>query len=289
MRYVRMLGLCLVAVFAIGAITAAGASAFKPEWGKCIAQANGRYKDAGCTEKAHGKGNPKVYEGSYEWEQRSGSFGAEVIESTNITFETQAGHKIQCTEVEYEDPVALLGPYGSNTPLWILEGCESEGQPCTTLSIGSASGIVSNRLAWLEQEGRRWTGELGAVEGQGTPTPVVGLSFNADNTISGERESFFTPISCEGSLGTVLMGGDKERPHGLGNNSFIGVIEPVNKTTKEFTLTYSESAPGIQAPGRFGRRKQQYLQAFVHNTWEPVAIMGTITYESSKAEIKATK
>ena len=31
---IRTLGLCLLVVFAFGAITAAGASAFTPEWGK---------------------------------------------------------------------------------------------------------------------------------------------------------------------------------------------------------------------------------------------------------------
>jgi hypothetical protein len=293
MRHVRMLGLCLVAVFAFGAITAAGASAKQvAEWGECEKVeegAEGKYTDPGCTVKAPHKHG--VYTGEYEWAQKSGHFGGSVIapETTSVTFETAAGHKIECTHVQAETSVRLTGPFGARTPLWLLEGCQSEGQPCTTISIGSDPEHVSNALYWLEEEGLAWTGKLGIVEGKGTSTPVVGLSYTSDNTETGEREPFFTPISCEGSLGTVLLGGDKEKPHGLGSNSFIGAVTPVNQMTTELTVTYSESAAGIQTPQRFEHGKQEYLQAFVHNEWEPVAITTTMKFEISEREIKATK
>ena len=63
MRHLRIIGLCLAAVFAIAAVTASTASAKKPEWGKCVAQAGGKYLDGNCQTK--GKG------GSFEWKKGS--------------------------------------------------------------------------------------------------------------------------------------------------------------------------------------------------------------------------
>ena len=60
MRHVRMLGLCLVAVFAVAAVAATSASAL-PEWGQCYAKAGGKYANSNCTEKA------KKGAGKFEW------------------------------------------------------------------------------------------------------------------------------------------------------------------------------------------------------------------------------
>ena len=62
MRHVRMLGLCLVAVLALGAYAVSSASAL-PEWGKCEAKAGGKFSDANCTAKA------KKGAGSFEWKK----------------------------------------------------------------------------------------------------------------------------------------------------------------------------------------------------------------------------
>jgi hypothetical protein len=53
MRHLRMVGLCLVAVFAIAAVAATSASAL-PEWAKCekVKPKTGAYTDANCTIKA---------------------------------------------------------------------------------------------------------------------------------------------------------------------------------------------------------------------------------------------
>jgi hypothetical protein len=65
MRYVRMPGLCLLAVFAVAAVASASASAKTPEWGKCtkVTAGSGKYGNAGCTEKAGSK--------EYEWQKQS--------------------------------------------------------------------------------------------------------------------------------------------------------------------------------------------------------------------------
>jgi len=55
MRRIRIAGLCLVAVFALGAFTAGSASAL-PEIGRCVAKAGGKYSEANCNTKKTGGG-----------------------------------------------------------------------------------------------------------------------------------------------------------------------------------------------------------------------------------------
>lgn len=70
-----MLGLCLVAVFALTAAVAVSVAQAEeqPEWGRCVklAKNKGKYKDANCTElegKTNGKGVFKAKaKGAYEW------------------------------------------------------------------------------------------------------------------------------------------------------------------------------------------------------------------------------
>jgi hypothetical protein len=68
-RHVRMLGLCLVALFALTAVAAVGsASAANPEWGACIEAKKGHYEDSSCTkEKFKESKGVKKYLGKYEW------------------------------------------------------------------------------------------------------------------------------------------------------------------------------------------------------------------------------
>lgn len=87
MRHIRMTGLCLVAVFLVGAVVAASASAALPEWGGCEAAARtevlqgnhlvsvtwkGKYENAQCTNpnQPEGKaltGQAIKEKGQYEW------------------------------------------------------------------------------------------------------------------------------------------------------------------------------------------------------------------------------
>ena len=77
MRHLRMISLCVLAAFALGAVVASAAQASGPEWGRCVklAKAKGKYDDTGCT-KLHGKikhpGKPTEEfvpqeKGEYEW------------------------------------------------------------------------------------------------------------------------------------------------------------------------------------------------------------------------------
>jgi hypothetical protein len=58
MKRIRLVGLCLVAAFAVAAIAAS--SAFAGEYGFCVAKKKGRYSDPGCTQ-------PAARKGHWEW------------------------------------------------------------------------------------------------------------------------------------------------------------------------------------------------------------------------------
>ena len=64
MKHLRIMGLSLVAVFAIAAVAATSASAL-PEWGRCEAKAGGKYSDSNCTKKA------KLGTGTFEFKKGS--------------------------------------------------------------------------------------------------------------------------------------------------------------------------------------------------------------------------
>jgi hypothetical protein len=61
MKRIRIMGLVLVAAFALGALVAAGAAQAAPEYGQCVAKKKGNYTNSGCT-------TSKPKKGKYEWE-----------------------------------------------------------------------------------------------------------------------------------------------------------------------------------------------------------------------------
>ncbi len=70
MRHIRIIGLCLVAVFALVAVAATSASAAEPEWGACVSvKSKGHYEDSNCTKEAfkENKAHEKKYKGHFEW------------------------------------------------------------------------------------------------------------------------------------------------------------------------------------------------------------------------------
>jgi hypothetical protein len=62
MRRIRIVGLCLIAVFAVVAVAATSASAAEPEWGHCVAHKKGEYTEGNCKTKS-----AKAHKGKFEW------------------------------------------------------------------------------------------------------------------------------------------------------------------------------------------------------------------------------
>jgi hypothetical protein len=292
-RHVRMLGLCLLAMCAFGAIVASGASAHLPEWGGCEAKAEGKYEDAACTVKAHKSHG--VYTGGYEW-YAGASFGKGYgideyffeVQFSPTSFEATGGKTIQCSGgtgyMELESPSSV------KEILYELSGCKSEGQPCKSPFVVGGPGSITNETQWLEGEGLK--GKLGYVAGKGTETPTIGLTLTAFRTPKQLKEEGslqkverLLQADCEGPIGTVYIGGQKK-----GGNALISVIAPVDEMSSEYTQTFAGTA-GVPSPLSFEGRKETYLQESFSNTGtsEQSAWNSTVTLvpEGPPIEIKA--
>ncbi len=161
MRHVKMVGLCLLAVFAFGAVVASAAQAEGPEWGRCVklAKDKGKYKDANCQElegKANGKGVFKAKaKGFYEWEGNA-----------NTT----------C----YEEP-GKKGKYKNNT--------------CTELEGKTKKGVFTPEEKGKYEKvaaGSKFTG----TGGQGKLWGSVAYAFDCENGPGEERGKLYTEAAC---------------------------------------------------------------------------------------------
>ena len=90
MKRIRVIGLALVAVFAVTAIAAASASAEpQGEFGRCVAKTGGKYANSGCTTAST--------KGKYEWVPGLEKRGIKSKLKEGVpTLETVGGTKITC-------------------------------------------------------------------------------------------------------------------------------------------------------------------------------------------------
>jgi hypothetical protein len=282
-RHVRILGVSLIAMLALGALVASTASASLPEWGGCERAARGKYADSACIDKA----TYRKTEGRYEWFtgtefglvhnlEKGRNFGYG-IEGYNLevtigpaSFETTTGHDIACS-----------GGYGyvqlGNKPseikdsLLTLEGCKEAGGEeleCASNLYPNGPESITNQEEWESERG--FGGKLGFVEGKGGPNPTVGIALTSFDKFVPEvepkqREELLQVI-CEGSLGTISIGGDKQ-----GGNAVISLISPVDTMTTHYTQTFSASEPGVQQWTSFEGKHPSVLDEFALHNWEQSA------------------
>jgi hypothetical protein len=137
MKRFRIVGLCLVAVFALSAIVAGGASAAAPEFGRCLKQTGGKYENSGCTKEAKEASKQK-----YEWTNTivKKGFKAHQKEGTLATLETVGGTKITCTN-EHNQGSEYTGEKTVGKIVAEFEGCETSKIPCN--SAGNPSGDIT--------------------------------------------------------------------------------------------------------------------------------------------------
>lgn len=291
MRHVRMLGLCVIAVFAVSAIAAATASAALPEWGQCykkgtikiwenreIIKYEGKYSNPGCTEPV-AKGEHGKYEGEYEWRKERKGEGR-VLRNTQgdpITFETPS-KTIECTEGK-KYRFEVMAPKSISNGYLAFQGCHEVGgaaEPCET--PGEEPGIINNVIEYTDEEGI--VGTLGYLAGKGTENPKVGLSFT-----SPKKGGVLMKVKCNeaSEVFPIDIGGEKKS-----GNSVISSIEPVDQMTEEFTQTF-EGSGGIQEWTAFeSSTKKLALMEFTGSTWEQSAWKSTLTIPSEEPiEIRA--
>jgi len=240
MKRMRIMGLCLVAVFASSAL-AASSSFGAAEIGRCVAQAGtGKYKDANCTVKA-GK---LVSEKAFEFKK-----GAEKVNFTSKggegTLETVSGTKITCKTQ------SAVGKYDSDSG--VIKEVESvvasfEGCGIPALETKCQSGTEEGKISTFLLKG-----PLGYIAGEKTKTPTVGQELTPE-----KAKGFFAEFKCLGGGITVKVKGKEGAVEGkTGGNCIIAPVEKPNEMSTTATQTYS-GAGGKQVPQHFQLSTSKY-------------------------------
>jgi hypothetical protein len=234
----RIMGLCLVAVFAVTAFAASSALAL-PEIGRCVAQAGtGKYKDANCTEKAGKLVSEKAFEfkkgaaaegvGSTGFSSAGGAGTLETVSGTKITCETQSASG------KYDQDAGLIKEVEG--VIATFKGCSLPllGVKCNT--AGSPEGEIKTNLL---------KGPLGYISGEKTKTPVVGQELTPE-----KAKGHFAEFECTSSVKVVVKGKEGPAEGKTGGNCIIAPVKNANEMSLTATQTY-EGAGGKQVPQHF--------------------------------------
>jgi len=242
MRRIKIVGLCLVAVFAMGAVFAGAASAANPEYGRCIkegAKELSKYDSSKCIKTAAedpGTEEEKLKKGSYVWKAGvppKAGFTAALKPTTIATLETKAGTKVTCKKL------AAVGKYTGlktvSTTQTDFSECESGGIKCNT--AGAGTGVI--KVKNLE-------GELGVITSvvPHTKDKIGNVLWPAGGSPTSGSE--FVEFEC----GTLVV---------KVKNS---VISPVTSNAMKLTATVKfTAAKGVQKPTKFAGGPNMFLES----------------------------
>jgi hypothetical protein len=308
-RHLRILGVCLAAVFAVAALAANSASAKGPEFGQCFAKEGGKYADSNCqTTAAKGAGK-------YEWRKSTaianrkfeGKGGAGVL-SSKIGFCVGGNQNVDtslCKGEEKEEnlPVKVecetesaTGELSAKKPNEV-KNVKVRFTGCSTLE----GGVPCENTGVEEIETNTLKGTLGYIN---KAKKEVGLDLTPEKT-HGE----FALFTCfHGGLFTHVgadhdekVGKIKEEPwyKGTGGDGIISPITPVDEMTPQMTQVYTENEAHENLPDKFEGGKLQVLEDRIdareeentnRSAWSAAgeAITNVNTQESGESlEIKA--
>ncbi len=281
MRHLRMVGLCLVAVFAIAAVTATSASAL-PEWGKCEAKAGGKYSDGNCTAKAKKGG------GTFEWTKGTS------LAPVPFTGHSIGGGGLLKANIRYCE-------YGEKKHRLTRAKCAAEGgtEPEPTDEIPAVECEAENSSGVAEGKNKignvhvAFTGcvylgfapcsSAGASEGEVKTEPLKGFLgyINKSKKEVGvvlepaKKHGLFASFTCGGAASIVVgVGNSKDgawyEPESKGGyDQVISPITPVNTMTSEYTQVYTtaEEAPFGNVPHQLEKKHISALESY------PVALI----------------
>jgi hypothetical protein len=301
-RHVRMLGLCLVAAFAVGALAASSSSAALPEWGKCVKlpavikgveKTKGKFANSNCTEAATG--------GAFEFvkgtsELAGGPEFTNTMTSAGAKLETSFGISVECTGEHAAGDLS-----GTKE----VSNLQVKFTGCTTLN-----GILACENQWTEPEEtieslrfvegeivtKGLKGKLVYLSGAGTASPVVGLQLEP-----AEKNGWFAFFGC-GNKGEhpapVIDSIVGRKPQGAnGGDKILSPITPLNAMGTETTQVYSvkkvenpethelEVERGVQEPDELNG-KPAHLETQLFIASEPGA---SEWGKASQEEVAVTK
>jgi|SRR5271165_2305404 len=208
MKRMRIVGLCLVAVFALSAVVAASASAHAAFF-ECKAQAGGKYEKK-CTKLQSGKGK-----GGYEVVEGAGNSKTKGLfkgKGGKATLHTPAvGGEITCTA--FSDSGYTNTATTEDKVLSVFSGCSTAGKKCTSVQAKEKAGdITTFDLA----------GKLVDLSGG-----AVGVDLTPE---SGTELASFT---CEGLVIHVT-------------GSVYGELTPLEKFSKKNSTVFEVTGGGVQ-------------------------------------------
>ncbi len=280
LKHLRMLGLCLAAVFAVAALSASSAFAAGPEWGKCesVGAGSGKYS-ANCTTKEKG--------GGYEWKKGKSlapihftghNVGSGGVLSTfyNVCEGPQEGKRVpraKCLEnggsiavdleqtlnVECEAESSLGVTEGKNKVSGVhvtFTGCILLGSvPCQ--SVGAAEGEIKTselkgELGYINKAAHEVGVKLEPVTKHGPFAHFLCPGFGDDASVGvGNSKE-----------GTWYTEGGKEKKGG--NDQIISPITPVNEMTSTYTQVYTVNySTDENVPSKFENKPLSLLESYL--------------------------
>jgi hypothetical protein len=279
MRHLRMIGLCLVAVFAIASVAATSASAL-PEWGQCYVQAKheGKYTDKNCTVKA--KKVSEKFTGEFEWRKSTevkskgfnGEGGTGILTTTFIICEPNP-KRVPGTCASKGETEEKLGP--------ISVECGTE------VAFGEASGTKEVRNVAVTFNGCKL---FGTSTCSNTPTEgeirVNALKGTLGYISKSKKEvgvllepvikkGEFAKFTCASvNLSTTVGVGNATEGcayplPACGGDGIISPITPVNQMTAALTQVYAINGSEENIPTKFEGKPIKLLEAFTANPSEP--------------------
>jgi hypothetical protein len=226
MKRARVIGLCVIATFAISAISVASASAEAPEFGRCLEHAKGRFQDAGCTTAAKGR------TGGFGWSSGAVArkFTAQQRAETRMELVLGAGHLQLLCRAESNTGEFTGTKTVVLTPLHFT-GCEIAGGSCTSAAQPPGN-IVTAAMR----------GELGIInKGEGIVRPQLGLKLEPS---TGE---VFAEFECFPALKYIVT------------RSVIGHFVPLNSMTTA-PIFWTEGSDTKQYPEEFEGGPPTFLE-----------------------------
>jgi hypothetical protein len=142
MRRIKIVGLCLVAAFALAAMTAGSASATAPEFGRCLKstpKSLSNYDSSKCVKLASedtGTEAEKLAKGNFKWFPGvvKTKFSTKMKELTVATLETVGGTKITCKAETSTGEYLNTKEIGKMVAKF--NGCQTSELPCNSAGAG---------------------------------------------------------------------------------------------------------------------------------------------------------
>jgi hypothetical protein len=229
MRRMKIVGLCLVAVFAFAAVAGAS-SASAAEYGSCVSAKKGKYENADCTKLAAKKGSFEwapagscyaMKKGKYaesgcatrdekkgkpkgKWELAAGP----AVHATSglATLETPGVGNIECSA---STTTGQITGAKTNLEQIVFTGCEAFGAPCENTPLSPSGEIATYELETTLEEPSAGVAETWFENSALTGHPYSSVFFcNAPDTFirtKGSTGGVTTPTNVMGTSSTTVF------------------------------------------------------------------------------------